>query len=563
MRVWSRVGLGAILITYVALSVRHIWCPGLGYDEVMWTSVAINRPDGGWIAWSIGRWPVLLALPYIGTLKGYIYAPILTYFGANPLSIRLPMIILGAAGIAITFAAARRAIGTTCAMLIALFLAVNPEIVQRFRHDLGPAAIDFFLRAACLLLLLRYAEKERPLDALLFWVLASIGVWQKLTFIWYVNAYVLGFILLQGRAWADHRRMRGISWPLMPHVLAYCLVVAWVGWVYVTFHVGEVQASLGSGAGTPALVRIETLGRALGLFFQGMESIANFHDPFFTPGAAGIFLSVFLLFVSVGILRGLLEWVRRPAVGIPFRGIITVAALAVTVQLAMTLPADKVWHRLSLEPFATWLAVDGLVAVAAAIAAFVSRPSALRVTYNTIICFIALGGVAYTAQIHRYLDTALCAPAVHLRSCSRAIQTPAIWQLLDFVVASDRRFVFLDWGMRNQALLMTREPNRVTELTLSSHIEGVSGFHAGGEEGEKFAREYFTRDSNALFVLHGPEYTCIPAIRNAFFALAHSKQIPLHLIKVIEEDGATAFEIWEVEHHESSSGAAPPLRNAS
>ena len=543
---WAWMALCGVLAVYIALSVRHIWCPGLGYDEVMWTSVAINRPDGGWIAWSIGRWPVLLALPYIGTLKGYIYAPILTLFGTTPLSIRLPMILLGAAGIAMTFAAARRTIGTTSAILIALFLAINPEIVQRLRHDLGPAAPDFVLRAACLLLLLRYAEKERPRDAFLFWLLAFVGVWQKLTFIWYINAYVFAFVLLRGKAWAAHHRMRGIFWPLVPHVLAYCAVVAWVGWVYVTFNVGAVQASLGSGAGTPPLVRIENLGRALGLFFQGMESIVSFHEPFI-PKAAGIYLTVFLGLVVAGILRGLREVVRRPAEGIPFRGIVVVAALAVTIQLTVTLPADKVWHRLSLEPFATWVAVDGLLAIAAAIAAFVARPSALRVTCNTIICLAALGGIAYTAQIHRHLNTTLCAPAVHQRSCNRAIQTTAIWRLLDIVKSSDRQFLFLDWGMRNQALLITRAPERVIELTLASVTEGSSSLHAGSAEAEGFARDYLGPDSQVAFVLHGPDYTCIPATREAFLNLVRTNHIPLRLANVIEEDGAIAFEIWEVE----------------
>jgi Dolichyl-phosphate-mannose-protein mannosyltransferase len=544
-RVWAWFGLCTALTVYVVLSVRHIRCPGLGYDEVMWASVAIVSPDSSWTSWRIGRWPVLLALPYIGALKGYLYVPIVKLFGATPLSIRLPMILLGAAGIALTFASAKRVIGIAGAVLIALFLAINPEIVQRLRHDLGPAALDFVLRAACLLLLLRYAENERPRYAVLFWLLACMGVWQKLTFIWYINAYVLAFILLRGKAWIANRRRGRIFWSFVPHFLAYLVVAAWVGWVYVTFHVAEVQASLGSGAGTPPLVRIETLGRTLGLFFQGVESIQMFHEPF-VPKAAGLFLTLFLGFIAIGILRGVKEVVLRPFTGIPFRGIIVVAALAITVQLTITTPADKVWHRLSLEPFATWLAVDGLLAVATAIPNLVARPFAAS-AMSTIIVFIgALGNVAYMAQIHRYLDTTICAPAIHQRSCNRAIQTMAIWQLLDRVAVSDKRFVFLDWGIRNQALLMTREPDRVIELPLSSLSDGVSGLRPDSKEAEDFAREYFKPDGRTLFVLHGPEYTCIPATRDAFFSLVQSMHIPLRLSSTITEDGSVAFELWAV-----------------
>jgi Dolichyl-phosphate-mannose-protein mannosyltransferase len=544
-RTWAWIGLCTALAVYVVLSVRHIRCPGLGYDEVMWASVAISSPDSSWTSWRIGRWPVLLALPYIGAVKGYLYAPILELFGATPLSIRLPMILLGAAGIALTFASARRALGITGAVIIAIFLAINPEIVQRLRHDLGPAALDFVLRAACLLLLLRYAENERSRDAVLFWLLACIGVWQKLTFIWYINAYVLAFILLRGKAWIAGSRKGRIFWSLMPHFLAYLAVVGWVGWVYVTFHVAEVQASLGSGAGTPHLVRIETLGRALGLFFQGVESIEMFHEPF-VPKAAGLFLTLFLGFIAIGILRGVKEVVIHPFKGIPFRGIVVVAALAITVQLTITTPADKVWHRLSLEPFATWLAVDGLLAVAAAVANLVARPFASSAVSTVIVCFGVLGNLAYMAQIHRHLDRTICAPAIHQRSCNRAIQTMAIWQLLDLVSGSNKRFVFLDWGIRNQALLMTREPDRLIELPLSSLTDGVSGLTTGSKEAKDFAREYFTPDGRTLFVLHGPEYTCIPATRDAFFNLVQSMQIPLRLSRAITENGSIAFEVWEV-----------------
>jgi hypothetical protein len=531
------LGLGAALTAYIALSVQHIRCPGLGYDEVMWASTAVGRPDAGWIAWNIGRWPVLLALPYIGALKGYIYAPILTLFPADPLSIRLPMILFGAAGIAMTFSAGRRTLGSTGAFLVALFLAINPEIVQGFRHDLGPAATDFMLRAACLLLLLRYAENERPRDAILFWFLASIGVWQKLTFIWYVNAYVVAFALMQGKSWALRRQPGRFFRALVPHAVAYFSLVAWVGWVYVAFRVAEVQASLGSGSGTPPLVRIETLGRALGLFFQGIESIKVFLDPSYIPTAGVPFLVAFLALVAIGVLRGAREVIRRTGGTVSLRGIFVISALAVTVQLAVTLPADKVWHRLSLEPFATWLAVDGLLAVASVVAAPIVRPIAVRTVYAAVIVLVAIGNVAYVSQIHRYLSAKICGPAIHLRSFHRAIQTTAIWRLLDLISASNRPFVFLDWGMWNQALLMTRSPERVVEC---------ASLRAGTVEAQEFAEKYLIPDTRTEFVLHGPEYTCYPETREAFLDIAEAKGIALRLRSVIKEDGAVAFEIWEV-----------------
>jgi hypothetical protein len=101
--------------------------------------------------------------------------------------------------------------------------------------------------------------------------------------------------------------------------------------------------------------------------------------------------------------------------------------------------------------------------------------------------------------------------------------------------------------MRNQALLITRAPERVIELTLAFVTEGSSSLHAGSAEAEGFARDYLGPDSQVAFVLHGPDYTCIPATREAFLNLVRTNHIPLRLANVIEEDGAIAFEIWEVE----------------
>lgn len=178
--------------------------------------------------------------------------------------------------------------------------------MQRFRHDLGPAALDFALRAACFLFVLRYAENERPRDALLFWLFAFLGVWQKLTFIWYINAYLVAFVLVRGKTWAADRRTDHVFWSSLPHAIAYIAAAAWVGWVYVTFRVAGVQSSLGSGAGTPMIERIARLGKALGIFFQGVESIFMFHEPF-VPKAAGLFLILFLGCMLIGAIRGIRE----------------------------------------------------------------------------------------------------------------------------------------------------------------------------------------------------------------------------------------------------------------
>jgi hypothetical protein len=92
--------------------------------------------------------------------------------------------------------------------------------------------------------------------------------------------------------------------------------------------------------------------------------------------------------------------------------------------------------------------------------------------------------------------------------------------------------------MRNQALLVTRDPERVVEYAWLRENTADAKF---------FAEEFLNTDRRDAFVLHGPEYTCVPSTRGAFLNIARAKHIPLRLSSVIEEDGAIAFEIWEVE----------------
>lgn len=538
---WAGV-VGALGL-YLALSVRDIGCPGLGYDELMWANAALGNLDGSWLSLTIGRWPVLLALSYIGAFKGYVYYPIIALFGPSAESVRLPMIFFGCVGLLMTFQVARRVLGNGGALLCTLLVAIHPEVVLRLRHDLGPAAPDFLLRMVALYFLVRYTEGWRTRDAVFFWVTCLLGVWHKLTFMWYVNAYLFAFALFYGRPWWRAMGERVGRWRFgaaCAHVGLYAACVGWFGWVFFAFRVSGFGA-MGSGYDASLPERLAHFARSMVLAIQGTESILFFLDPY-APVGAGAFLVGSLLLVGVGLASATWRLWRALREGLDGEarvlGLVYTCFVAITVQLAGTGPADKPWHHVTMQPLLTLVWVDGLLTLARwTRAALGGGASAAR---HVVPVGLSLLTVAYFGQIQHHLGRALCEPALTQRAFNRTTQSTAIFGLIDYVSTVKRRFVLMDWGMRNQLLLFTREPERLIEYH-------PSGLEPGSPLAEQFAERHLGPDSQDIFVVHSPEATCFPGGLERVRALARSKGWELRKLHAVRDAGSVLYELWELE----------------
>lgn len=528
--------VAACVALYVLISVRHIGCPGLGYDEVMWATVAVGRPDAGWVSFSVRRWPILLGLPYVGALKGYFYQPILAAFGTSLWTIRVPVILMGAAAIVLNFALARRLFGTATALLCVLLLALDPEVVQRVRHDLGPVAPDLLLRAGCLFLLVRYCVRPRLIDALAFWLLAALGVWAKLTFIWYVNAFVLAFWLWFGRSWFAALRARAggrAAWAAVStHLGCHLALISFVVWVMHAFHVTELARSFGSGD-VPLMTRLVVVARELALFLEGVGTLHAYHDAW-VPPAANVHLIVTLGLLGAGILAIAAEQFAPRPPGWDdetrrLRGVVLVASALIFAQLTVTSAADKPWHWMALQPSVALLVAHGTLRTGAILG------SLLRVRHLAAAGAAAL--VLLRVPVFVHLDEAICAPVVVRSPWAHAIQTPAVADLVDVVRRSERRFVFMDWGMWNQAVLYSRQPDRLFEFF------GPDG-RADAESRQRFADRFLRPGSTDVFVFHAPRATCYPGMREMLGALAAESGLTLRRMAELGDGAGPVFELW-------------------
>ena len=126
--------LGAFLIPYA----------GIQKDEALF-GIPIFQSDNS-LAWRVWHRDIgLMLMTYMGALKSFLYWPILHFFGSSAWSVRLPMVLLGAATIFIFFRLAGAIGGPRVALLAAFLLATDPSFLMTETFDWGPVAIEHFL----------------------------------------------------------------------------------------------------------------------------------------------------------------------------------------------------------------------------------------------------------------------------------------------------------------------------------------------------------------------------------------------------------------------------------
>jgi hypothetical protein len=183
--------------------------PGVQYDEVLFIT-AIHAPEE--VEYTVdtpwGRVPLML-MTYVGTLKAALYTPVVRWVGSGVLTLRVPVLLLGALSIGIFFFTARRLAGTWAAALAALVLATDAVYLLTCVFDWGPVAIQHALFAAVLYCAVRCAERPRARWLFLGGLAAGLALWDKALFGWVLAGAGLALLAVFGReVWRLARNRR-------------------------------------------------------------------------------------------------------------------------------------------------------------------------------------------------------------------------------------------------------------------------------------------------------------------------------------------------------------------
>lgn len=514
----------ALLALYLVLGLTNLQCPGLGYDETNWANVALGDIDGSWIGARFLGIPWLLSLTYIGTLKGFLMEPVFALFGVSAYSARVPMVLFGLGALIAAYRLARHALPERWQAVLALgFLAINPEWVLRMRQDFGPVAIDLFLKEVVILAALACARRPGLGILSLLMAIEAFGLWNKLTFVWYIAAVNFALLIVYPRVvlsfLAPGRRAE-----LALILVSQAAFAAYFLYVYVTFNIGGWETARQVAVGP--FDRVVQFWNLLLESARGTASIW-YSFAYWTPDHADAWGVTKIVLAAIGIIASLAGQPRARG-DAPDRVAATRfygwSAFFCLAFLAATRAADKPWHLIASEPFLT----IGLFQGAVTMGGLVHRAG--RVLAPVAVTGL---GLLVMAQVWTYLPGAVCAVPADKTSWGRATSTMQIYTLIDYVVARpETHFMILDWGIRNQALMFSRNRHpAATELP-------ADDFRA--------AADRLFADPAMVFIVHSEMATCDMAGRDALFDEARKRGLTLEKVHEIDDGLAVIFEFWRV-----------------
>lgn len=424
--VWS------ILIVRVALSMYRISRPGLQADETLFVNAATLRIPGEFVQYSIHGIPILLS-PYIGALKSWIYAPIFTLFGNSALTIRLPVVVITTAGLPLLYMAVRDLVSRPVALLAVAVLSFDNSLFWLTRDDVGPNAIEFFLMCAALFCCARLVRDRRQRWIWLLLVALALGVFNKLNFIWTVNAALVASAVVVLR----YRTSLRANWRLAATwVAGLAAIYAGFGAYYLGDKIGSLNQPVRHGS---------VLAFTWPQFEQGTKQILSgtwFLDYALTPTNPRIpVVVVVVVLFAVGAVASVVPARTRslPMVCMAFVTVFT------SVQILFTVQATAGWHYIVIYPFVMIVASYGAWTLARAV---LRRERWVSVALAAVAIVVVSYDGILMAKYFRALKV-----EPHFSPW-----TPAIYDLSDYLRHTNGTVVVADWGIYDSLLAL--DPSR-------------------------------------------------------------------------------------------------------
>ncbi len=192
------------------LILGSLWLdrPGLYMDETNFVQAALGGhfPHQLYVYEYLGPLPFLI-IPYAGTVKAAIFAPIFAIWGVSTTTVRLPALLLSVGTLVVSYFLGREVIGRWSALFVAC-LATCPTFVFMSKVDWGPIAVAMFLTAWMLLAFYRYMNTGHLAWLWVLYASALVGVFDKQNFLWLLVAVAVGALALYRKRLLERARAR-------------------------------------------------------------------------------------------------------------------------------------------------------------------------------------------------------------------------------------------------------------------------------------------------------------------------------------------------------------------
>ncbi|HSW98845.1 MAG TPA: glycosyltransferase family 39 protein [Candidatus Saccharimonadales bacterium] len=420
-----------IIALYVVVAGIRLGLPGVHYDEALYVNAARGGVDNvTFMTKTFYGFPVLL-MPYIGALKAYIFYPIFAVFGVGAVTMRFPSLVFSAVALWLLYLLVRRHVSRLLGVSMVAVTALTASFMVFTRLDFGPVVLDFLLKILALAVLLQFAARPRMRWLILFWLLLFVGVFNKLNYLWYVNAFVLAFAAVYGRGlWQRLNKAMRLRVAVIS-VVGYGLCVGYYGLLSKAYHLGGSLGFVG-----------------FRLFYDHLSTLVSgswFYNYAFSRSHISTHTVFWIMTAIVLAGAGCAAWQIRQDPKLwdkqarfgAFFGLVLVVLLG---EVAMTLKATAGWHYFSVYPFfgAVWVLALSYVARFA-------WPRRRQFQALVVGGLVALAS-AYQLFVYSGYIKAYARPAMNPG------WSPAIYKLISYAKAHNGTFVSMDWGTQTQLI---------------------------------------------------------------------------------------------------------------
>ena len=181
-----------LALCFVASGLLFVPRLGIEVDEAI-VANGIYPHGAPWYAWRIGNIeiPVML-ITYLGAVKTWFYSVLFLFTPPRPMSLRLPTLLLAAGSLWLFFAFLDKTVNRRAGWIGTLLLATDSSYLLMNTVDYGPVTIQFVLKLAALVLLVKFhrAGKRAHLAGAFF--LLGLAMWDKAVFAWVLFGFAAG-----------------------------------------------------------------------------------------------------------------------------------------------------------------------------------------------------------------------------------------------------------------------------------------------------------------------------------------------------------------------------------
>ena len=199
----------AFCLVFVVLGSLWISEVGIQTDEALF-SAGIYPPFGDPVHLFRKPFP-LMVMSYVGTLKSYVWWPILSVWKPSPASLRFPAVVLAAITVWLFYLLLKRTVSVRAAVVGTALLAVDPIFLLTSRWDWGPVVLQHLCLVGGMLAIVRFVQDGRTRWLALGAFVFGLGMWDKTIFLWSLVGLGLAAVVVFPRSVVQRLRPKPIG----------------------------------------------------------------------------------------------------------------------------------------------------------------------------------------------------------------------------------------------------------------------------------------------------------------------------------------------------------------